>query len=797
MDQVRQALAFQREYVPVGAEFNVSSVSDCSDSLARLRNDKREAREQREMTWEDHVATVIRDDALRTAAAKAKKLAQETALLAQLKSDTDKWNMAIDLRLLEYLRTTLGGAELSTRQTHLLSRNGTGQTPLHRAVKAKDPRLVELLLSMDADLSKQDDAGRSVFHLAAEMGQTEIFRVLLKRSMSQTPQQPVAVLLTQVDATGASLLHVACQHGNHDILSMVLSSLDFIALVSILNRQTTKDGATALHLASHYGHEQCLKLLMATRGLRIDLLDTRGATALHAVLRQTFNIDRLFQVFLDSLVGPASSSPSSTIESDGTNDTLDCLEEYSGHTCLHMAILKSFTDVAIKLIKSKRVALNTATRDGGWSALHLAVMTEELRTVQALVDGGAMVDSVDADGQTPLLQASLGGQLAVVRALLAGGANPAHQNKQGHSALHYLAAFCRDRALLEELITRGADVSAKSLKLNTPLHFAAMHGNEVATQVLLEHGASASAINEDKRSVVYLAKKWRHRAVEDLVKPPEEKDDTTGGSTLAGGSHSSHGSRQSPAFGAANAHGRRAAPFTTSSSAGMHATVTGNSSSSHGSRSRTPMTTRSEDSDSDADSLYSVDEDDEMILAPSTPWPTMVARTPSRGNNGNGHGNTNGDSTRPQRQLCRSFGELRERFMATASAESPSTVGAAGTGRRPLKPVVVAHRNERHAAELQAARELMDLPAPALTDAQLTRFTRKLLTGPVHIPWEMTVPTLEQALTNSSDSGLQRKLKPSIRTNIGLLRDHLTHAQHLNWPRYAHQRVFRKDDHLP
>ena len=84
-------------------------------------------------------------------------------------------------------------------------------------------------------------------------------------------------------------------------------------------------------------------------------------------------------------------------------------------------------------------------------------------------------------------------------------------------------------------------------------------------------------------------------------------------------------------------------------------------------------------------------------------------------------------------------------------------------------------------------RKLLPLPSP-VTDAQhMARFTRGLLVEPVHIPWEMTVP-----LPDATE--LERKLKPSIRTNMGLFRDHLAHAQHMRWPRYANKRPLRKTD---
>ncbi|KAF1327914.1 Ras family gtpase, partial [Globisporangium splendens] len=82
----------------------------------------------------------------------------------------------------------------------------------------------------------------------------------------------------------------------------------------------------------------------------------------------------------------------------------------------------------------------------------------------------------------------------------------------------------------------------------------------------------------------------------------------------------------------------------------------------------------------------------------------------------------------------------------------------------------------------------------------MTRFTRKFIASPVQIPWEMTVPVPAAMATHALDAQspavgaaplLQRKLKPCIRTNIGLFRDHLAHAQQLNWPQHAHHRAFR------
>uniref|UniRef100_K3X0Y8 Uncharacterized protein n=1 Tax=Globisporangium ultimum (strain ATCC 200006 / CBS 805.95 / DAOM BR144) TaxID=431595 RepID=K3X0Y8_GLOUD len=765
MEEVRLAQQYQKQFVHISIPFDTNTIMDCSESLAQMRSAKREARELREMMWEDHLTATVAGTQKQQAAADAKRLAQQTAMLTQLKTDTDKWLMAIELRLHTFLNAILGAYDTECRAAFFTRINpATGHTPLHRACKTHDKELVELLVALGADLTVKDDAGKTIFHLLAEHNQTELFTTLLLHLTDATEY-----IIMELDHSGRSLLHVAAANGSDAMLTLLLAQCRFAAqLQALVNLQTTNsDHDTALHLAAKQGHTACVRVLLEQGGVNASLCNGRGANALHLALLQTFNIDALVGVFLDKC------------SREGDNAIFHSLDGQTGRNCLHTAILKNFQVVSLALVRGKRVQLNIATRDGGWSPLHLAVITEAADIVKELLAAESMLDMVDNDGQTPLLQACLGGNLDLVRLLLHAGANPAHQNKQAHSALHYLAAFCRDRQLLMDLIARGADVNAKSLKLNTPLHFAAMNGNDVAAHVLLAHGASASAINEDKRSVVYLAKKWRHRVVEELVKPPEE--------TTAGGGADPHGLR----IASANANVKHP-PSSSSSMPGRSAFAHQLQGMLH-SKPKTPLlTTRSENSD--LDSHYDFDEDDEDILPPSTPWPVEMPSTiqsdetlctaPSNSNN-----NKNTQSaTAPSR--CKSFSELREKFMQLAMTPH--------SNRTTLSPVETLTPAKKHQMDALIASTdvLHELPSRM----HMTRFTRKFLAIPVQIPWEMTVPVPAVTATQALDTPspivgtaplLQRKLKPCIRTNIGLFRDHLAHAQQLNWPQHAHHRASR------
>ncbi|KAG2778909.1 hypothetical protein PC129_g1411 [Phytophthora cactorum] len=729
---VDAALTYQREFVHRSEHFNTSDISDCAESLEVLRNGKREAHETRQMMWEDHYATQLHTEQSRNEAARQQKLRQETAMLTQLKSDTDKWNMAIQLRLLEYIDVSLSAAFEDVKSAYFVSTNKAGLPPLHRACKTNDMQMVKLLLKLGADLTTKDSLKKSVFHVLAEFRLTDLFNFLATLLTKETEG-----ILLSLDSSGHSLLHLAAANGSDGILTELLTSSirdDMKALVDLV---TPDEKRTALHLAALRGHIACVEVLLKLAGAKADLRDRGGSNALHLALQQTFDIEKLITVFL--LHTPV----------DQLDATFSSVDEENGQSCLHTAIIKNFRQVAMALIRSGKVQVNAATRDGSWTPLHLAVITEEMDVIKELLAAGAMLDAVNADGQTPLLQACLSGQLQIVRLLLNAGANPAHQNKQAHSPLHYLSAFCRDRQLLRDIIANGADVNAKSMKLNTPMHFAAMNGNEVATQVLLEHGASASVINEDKRSVVYLAKKWRHRSVEDLVRPPEEEDGH-------GDVHSRSGQYNKPKSPASRQAQLRSMQHHTRSAA-------------H-SRPRTGIviTTRSEESDSE--SLYDF-EDDELILPPSTPWPVSMENSSKSSNNNERTNNSKSTTT----GSCRSFSELRSRFMGE---------------RSPLKPVVLAQDRQKVLMDeiiaTRAKREAHESPL----NTNMTRFSRHLVVDPVRIPWEMTVPVTTTSRADALSN--QRKLKPSIRTNIGVLRDQLAHVPQLHWPRQTGRSVFRK-----
>lgn len=94
-------------------------------------------------------------------------------------------------------------------------------------------------------------------------------------------------------------------------------------------------------------------------------------------------------------------------------------------------------------------------------------------------------------GATPLMYATLYGDIGSMKRLLAAGADPNARNEAGATALMWATSDLEKTRLL---VDHGADVNARSDNGRTPLMVAATrHGSTPILQLLLDHGANPSA----------------------------------------------------------------------------------------------------------------------------------------------------------------------------------------------------------------------------------------------------------------------------------------------------------------
>jgi len=110
--------------------------------------------------------------------------------------------------------------------------------------------------------------------------------------------------------------------------------------------------------------------------------------------------------------------------------------------------------------------------------------------VERLIAGGADVNSL-VDGMTPLHKAAENGHVAVIGALVKGGAHVDGEDEDGWTPLMWAAA-AGHAAALEALVAAGADANHATICVDiTALHVASSWGRLAAARVLLEAGAKA------------------------------------------------------------------------------------------------------------------------------------------------------------------------------------------------------------------------------------------------------------------------------------------------------------------
>ena len=155
----------------------------------------------------------------------------------------------------------------------------------------------------------------------------------------------------------------------------------------------------------------------------------------------------------------------------------------------------------------------------------------DILTVEALVDSGTDVNSVDENQQTALHYAAMHSREEVIDSLIERGADVnATDLKGGFSALHWVVINADPHLhsdhvskSLKALVNGGCKVNGIDFNFATPLHIAAQKGNKTCIETLIKLGADPDKADITGRSCYDIAK---NEEIRQLIKRLQAPKDT-------------------------------------------------------------------------------------------------------------------------------------------------------------------------------------------------------------------------------------------------------------------------------
>jgi uncharacterized protein len=352
-----------------------------------------------------------------------------------------------------------------------------GDLRLIEAVRAKNAERVRSLIAERVDVNARQGDQATALHWAAHLDDGAAVDLLLRAGA----RADVA------DDTGATPLYLACVNGNAEVVTRLLDA-GANAKTSLLS------GETALMTCARSGNATAVRALQH-RGAAVNARESaHHQTALMWAAAESHPnvVAALLESGAD--VRARSREYTQTVTSEVTQragrEELNYTVSRGGSTALLFAARSGDAESARLLIEAG-ADVNDALPDGS-SALIVAAHSGHTRVAEMLLDKGANANA-DAVGYTALHAAVLRSDLALVKTLLAHGANPnapitkgtpVRRNSQDFelpktlmgATPYLLAAKFLEADIMRALATGGADTRMRTKDGATPLMAAAGMG---------------------------------------------------------------------------------------------------------------------------------------------------------------------------------------------------------------------------------------------------------------------------------------------------------------------------------
>ncbi|KAH0539793.1 serine/threonine-protein phosphatase 6 regulatory ankyrin repeat subunit B-like [Cotesia glomerata] len=358
--------------------------------------------------------------------------------------------------------------------------NSEGNKLLITACSSEKADIVKLLIENNADITvKKTNNGESVLYWAIQN---------LHSSNDKTYSANYN-FYSHIDGDEKFMddKNTCCSNEWFEIIKMLVDRG-----ININEVDSKHDKLTPLHYVArenyrnefyHYIEELTTFLLQA--GADINARDFYGNTPLqYAIIKGRLEMVKLLL-------------PSTPIDNDHYSNN-------QKRTLLHSAA-QSKTHEIIKMLLKREEFKNLEVEENGYNMtpLSLAVHKNQVKAVEALLQHGANVNTVDKGLKTPLYYATTYSHGMIFKMLLANNANPNCISEEGQTPL-VMAAKNNDDFSINHLLKYGADIDLRSgLSGKTVLHYLGESNEEVNFNIL-NIGADINRLTNDNKTVLDL-----------------------------------------------------------------------------------------------------------------------------------------------------------------------------------------------------------------------------------------------------------------------------------------------------
>ena len=378
---------------------------------------------------------------------------------------------------------------LENRDT-LLVPDENGQTALYAACIGNHLEIINVLIDCGYDVNHQDNDGKTVLHIAFENHIPDLAQTLIDQFSANTDIRDVhnwTPLHTAIDKGYFSYSKELSKKFLHQDVGTEVS---WIQLYAACFQENTQDVQFLLNDNTDVNHVSSAvytSLLIAVTKGNIDIVTL--------LLDQDANVHSVTVDGKTPLHIAVDKGDETIIKKLLTHEADPSLKDAPGNTSLHLAVrVKGEAKTVIQKTDSKNISL-----------LPASCYICSIQTVQAIIDHGADVNTVNNRGQTALWFACLDGQESFVKILLDAGADPSLADRHGDSCLHAAIHGQCSTETIQKIVDHGTQLNAVNKDGATPLLLACSAAQAEAVRLFLNAEADPNIAYADGDACLHAA----------------------------------------------------------------------------------------------------------------------------------------------------------------------------------------------------------------------------------------------------------------------------------------------------